>query len=76
MKYTVGYIRSQGIECRWTKNRNGAPIIVGTTDRVDRKGNPIWSVICGDMWKRAEAVGLKQAFHEYTALIDLLSVPA
>ena len=69
MEYTVGYIRSQGLECRWTKRRNGAPIIVGKT------ANGTWAAIDRSMWNRAETVGLSQAFSEHTTLIDIFSVP-
>lgn len=76
MQYTVGWIRSQGIECKWSRSRNGAPIIIGKTSSLDRTGQPIWSVIDTDMWNRAKVVGLPQAFEEHTTFIGLFSVPA
>lgn len=71
MKYKVGYIRSQGIECKWTKDSSGSPYIVGRCG----KNNDVWSPIDADIWKRAEKVGLKQAFEEATTLIDWFNVP-
>lgn len=77
MKYTVGYIRSCGIECRWTKTRSGQPIIVGKTDSTDRQGKPVWAVIDDEMWRYAQRIGdLKQAFDNSTALVNVFSVPA
>lgn len=76
LSYTVGAIRDAGIECRWSRTRNGAPIIIGKTDTVSRDGNHMWAVIDAGMWKRAEVVGIARAFKEHTALIGFFSVPA
>ena len=71
MKYTVGYIREQGFEAHWTRNRHRAPIIVARWP-----GGPsdtFWAVT-GAMWERAKEVGLKQAFDEHTVLGKFFSV--
>ena len=67
MQYKVAYIRANGIECKWSYNSGGAPIIVG-------KSPTCWVPIDNYMWQRAKAVGFKQAFEEYRALIEEVSV--
>lgn len=67
MQYKVAYIRANGVECKWSHNRRGAPIIVG-------KAPACWVPIDHDMWQRAKIVGIKQAFDEHTALIEEVSV--
>lgn len=75
MRYTVGDIRKAGIECKWSRTRTGAPIIVGKTDTVGRDGKPIWAYIDGEMWDDAKRQGLKAAFEAHTALIGFFSIP-
>lgn len=70
MQYNVKFIRTQGLTCRWARTRLGAPIIAAMCDRG------VWYVIDAPMWKRAEVVGIKQAFEEYTAFGEFFSVPA
>ena len=74
--YTVKAIRAQGIECRWTRTRNGAPIIAALTDTRDRKGERMWMVIDSTVWERAHAVGLKQAIDEASAFLNFFSITA
>jgi len=76
MEYNVSYIRSQGIECKWGRTSNGAPIIVGKTDRKNGKGEHIWAWIDNEMWRDARVMGLREAFDAHTALIDYFSVSA
>ena len=72
MKYSVKTIREAGLQCRWTKTRTGAPIIAATNPaKTDR-----WYVIDARMWKRAEVVGIFEAFCEHTALGDFFSISA
>lgn len=72
MKYQVGYVREQGIEAKWTKNSRNAPIILGRKSNI---GGGKWYYINGAMWKRAEKVGLSQAFDEHCCLGDIFSIP-
>ena len=71
MKYNVSTIRASGIECKWTRTRNNAPIIVG---RVEGIGGGKWYAICDRTWKSAEKVGILQAFKEHNALGNFFSV--
>lgn len=69
MIYNLQYIRDAGFEARWTRTRNGAPII----EANDGHG---WYVVDGRMWDRAYAVGLRQAFEEFTTLGKFFSIRA
>lgn len=71
IKYSVQWIRSQGLQARWTKTRDGAPIIAA------RDGdNGSWYVIDARMWRDAERMGLPKAFESHTTLGHFFSVPA
>jgi hypothetical protein len=72
MDYNVKTIRVTGLDARWTRTRKGAPIIAAR----DSSRSATWFVIDADMWKRAAAVGIRQAFREYTLLGDMFSIPA
>lgn len=69
MKYTVGEIRAAGLEARWTRTRNGAPIIVAR-----KPGSTRWYCVDKHMWKRAANVGIAEAFDEHTVLGDIFSI--
>lgn len=74
VNYRVKDIRALGFECKWSKRR-GAPILVvrdpaAASDHQRDK----WWVLDEAMWKRAQKVGLKQAFDEHTALGNFFSV--
>jgi hypothetical protein len=72
MQYKVKYLRKKGLTCRWGRLSNGAPIIFG--QRKD--GDLNWYAIDDRMWRRAEEVGIMQAFDEATALGTFFSVRA
>lgn len=67
MKYSVKEIRLAGLSCKWAKTQGGAPIIVGNT--TQSKSYYIDAL----MWKRAQVVGIMQAFEEHTALGEIFS---
>lgn len=73
MQYNVKTIRAAGVECKWSHTRAGAPIIFGRKDGV---GGGKWYVIDDRMWKRAQLVGVAQAFEEHNALGAYFYVPA
>ena len=76
MQYRVDEIRACGLECKWSRNSKGAPIIVAKTDTKDRRGNFVWAAIDADVWERAKTLGVKRAFDEATAFVEFFSVPA
>lgn len=67
-EYTVEWIRSQGVECKMSRKRKGK--ILGY---VHHTGD--WALITDRAMKRAEEVGMKQAFEEATVFIGFFSVP-
>ena len=68
MKYSVKEIRLAGLSCKWAKTQDGAPIIVGNTPKCKSY------YIDALMWKRAQEVGIMQAFEEGTALGEIFSI--
>jgi hypothetical protein len=70
MEYKVKPIREAGIECKWSRNSANAPIILG------RGTDGRWYYIDRAMWKRAQSVGIAQAFEEHTTLGKWFSIPA
>lgn len=73
MKYNVATIREAGLDARWTKTINGAPIIAARDPEV---GGGRWYVVCRDMWDRAKAVGIREAFVERCTLGEFFSIRA
>lgn len=77
LAYNVKSIRATGLEAKWTRTRNGAPIITARNPE-----SPLfhqrtqWYVIDGKMWNRAQTVGLIEAFNSGTLFGDIFSVPA
>ena len=71
MKYSVKEIRAAGLEARWTKTSGGAPIIAARHSE-----HKCWYVIERGMWKRAQEVGIKEAFDEHTLLGQYFSIAA
>ncbi len=67
MKYSVNTIRESGLEARWTKTRNGAPIITA------RKSGGKWFVIDRNMWAAMQKEGIVLAFERFTLLGDIFS---
>lgn len=77
MKYQVGTLREAGLEARWTKTRNGAPIIAAR-DPVgyEQHQKTQWWVVDDAMWKDMERHGIKVGFDNHTMLGNFFSVPA
>lgn len=72
MRYTVGEIRALGIQAKWSRNRNGAPIIVA------RYKTEAWCAIDAKLWAKMAAPDADplEVFECHTALIDVFSIPA
>ena len=70
MNYNIKTIRNAGLEAKWTRTRNGAPIIAGRLD----KGS--WYVIDNSMWESAKKIGILEAFKNHTALGKFFSIQA
>jgi hypothetical protein len=75
VKYRVADIRAFGLECKWSKTRDGIPIIVARNPAAESAHQrEKWWVVNQVMWNRARKVGLVQAFNECTALGNFFSV--
>ena len=68
LTYTVKSIRDAGLEVKWSKNKNGTPIMVARA-----KPGPYY-YIDKDLWKRAKKVGIREAFSEHTLLGDIFFI--
>lgn len=68
MKYTVQTIRDAGLDCKWSRNSRGAPIIVA------RKDAGRWYYVDRRMWADMERDGIAEAFGNHTALGEYFSI--
>ena len=68
--YRVGTFRQAGLEARWTRTRNGAPII------ATRVPGGQWYVVNDAMFKRMQKHGVREGFEQATALGHIFSVTA
>lgn len=76
MKYSVKDIRAVGLEAKWTHTNRGAPIIVARDPNSKYQHlRETWWCIDDKTWKRAEKVGIKQAFEENNLLGNIFSIP-
>lgn len=73
LAYTVKSLRAHGLECKWSRTRTGAPIIIG---RMDGVGAGRWYVIDATMWEDAKRDGILRAFENHCALGAFFSVRA
>lgn len=71
MKYNVSTFRKSGLEARWTRTRQNAPIIA-----VRKSGSGHWYVVDKNLWKDMQKEGVIQAFEQHTLLGDYFSIPA
>jgi len=77
MEYTVKTFRAAGLEAKWGRNSNGAPIIFARDPQAKypHQRESWWAMDAG-VWKQAEQIGLRGAFDNATLLGDVFSVPA
>jgi hypothetical protein len=71
LNYTVGSLRAEGLEAKWTKTSAGAPIIVART----KPGNfyAISDAMFGEMLL-SETQTVREIFESHTLLGDIFSV--
>lgn len=76
MQYTVGTFRNVGLDARWTKTRQGAPIIqVRCPSSSLRHQRENWYMVDADMWARMLRFGILEGFEQCTLLADVFSIP-
>ena len=75
VNYRVKDIRALGLQCKWSKSRNGRPVIVVRNPAAElAHQREKWWVLDRHMWTRAQEVGLLQAFDEHTVLGDYFGI--
>jgi len=75
MNYSVKPMREAGLEAKWTKTRNGAPIIVARYPKAEEKHQRecFWFVD-QKMFDNMQEVGIVEAFERATLLGDIFSI--
>lgn len=77
MKYQVQTLRNAGLEARWSRTRQGAPIIVARNPAARRKHQrEVWWAVDNSMWKTMQRTGVLNAFDSHTLLGNYFSVAA
>ncbi len=74
LKHNVATYRSAGLEAKWGKIQ-GTPFIFlrSPSSKLKHQRETWWAVTDG-MFKRAQQVGVLQAFDEHTLLGDIFSI--
>lgn len=76
-KYSVHTLRAAGLEARWTRNRNGAPIIVARDPNATlAHQRKTWWAVGQKMWDDMMKEGVREGFSNHTLLGDVFSIPA
>lgn len=75
LRYSVGTLRDAGLEARWTRNRNGAPIMSARDPNAKLKHQQAkWWFVDKSMWDDMNSVGIREAFDRHTLLGDVFSI--
>ena len=77
VKYQVGTFRDAGLQARWTKTRNGVPIIAAR----DPNGRGVhqrtqWWVVDEHMFNDMKRHGIREAFDNHTMMGEFFQAPA
>lgn len=74
-KYSVVTLRAAGLQARWSRNRNGAPIIVARNPQASNEHQrTAWWLVGDAMWKEMKRVGIREGFDRHTLLGDVFSL--
>jgi hypothetical protein len=72
LQYKLATFRNAGLEARWTRTSNRAPIIA-----AKRWESSTWCVVDSRMWKEMQRSGdVLETFKDFTALVDVFSIRA
>lgn len=75
MKYRVSTLRTAGLEARWTRNDNGAPIIVARDPHATLEHQrKTWWRVGQTVWTAMRRDGIREAFNNHTLLGDVFSI--
>ena len=76
MKYVVGTFRAAGLEAKWTRTRNGTPIIACRYPDGLKHQREKWWVVDEQMFHDMERHGILEGFKNATFLGDFFSFAA
>lgn len=77
MRYVVKTFRDAGLQARWTKTREGAPMIaVRNPNSKYPHQSKSWWLVHQSMWDAMKERGIMQGFDECTALGNIFNIPA
>lgn len=75
LRYSVKALRDAGLECRWTRNGKGAPIIIARWPEAKTEHQRgVWWYVSRQMWESMQSVGIIEGFDRATLLGDVFSV--
>ena len=77
LAYSVKTLRAAGLEARWGRTRNGAPMIFARNPASDlRHQRESWWAVGATMFGQMRAHGVREGFDAMTLLGDFFSIPA
>ena len=77
MKNNVTTYRQAGLEAKWGKRSNGAPVMLIRNPQADLSHQRnIWWVVTAAMFDDMKKVGVKEGFKRHTLLGDVFSITA
>ena len=75
LKYTVGCLRSAGLEAKWSKDRGGRPVIVARYPLAKAEFQRVqWWRVDGYMFDSMKRDGVVEAFVNHTLLGDIFAI--
>jgi hypothetical protein len=74
-QHRVNTYREAGLEAKWTRNRNGRPVIVARKPVLPGSSRT-WFQVTRDMFETMKSVGVREGFERCTLLGDIFSTPA
>jgi hypothetical protein len=75
LQYRVGTLRESGLEAKWGKTREGAPIIYARDPKAEHEHQrTAWWAVDRGMWKQMEKQGIREGFNSATLLGEIFSI--
>lgn len=75
LAFSVRTMRESGLEARWTRRSNGAPVMVVRDPKANLKHQrETWWKVGRAMWDDMQKEGIRAAFSRHTMLGDVFSL--
>lgn len=74
MEYRVKTLRDAGLEAKWGKTRQGAPMMFARNPNGAPHQRNSWWAVDSNMWDAMKRNGVLEGFHNATLLADFFSV--